>query len=69
MFFCWAWDLATHPRALDCLEDLLGPVIILRHTRIFYKYGQSAAQVNWHQDGYTENLSFQMPKCRRSGSG
>jgi non-haem Fe2+, alpha-ketoglutarate-dependent halogenase len=57
LFFRWAWDLATHPRLLDCLEDLLGPVILLRHTRIFYKYGQSAARVNWHQDGYTEHLS------------
>jgi hypothetical protein len=57
LFFCWAWDLATHPRLLDCLEDLLGPVILLRHTRIFYKYAQSAAWVGWHQDGYTERLS------------
>jgi ectoine hydroxylase-related dioxygenase (phytanoyl-CoA dioxygenase family) len=57
LFFRWAWDLATHPRLLDCLEDLLGPVIILRHTRIFCKYGQTAARVNWHQDGYTENYS------------
>jgi non-haem Fe2+, alpha-ketoglutarate-dependent halogenase len=62
LFFRWAWDLATHPRLLVCLEDLLGPVIILRHTRIFYKYGQSAARVNWHQDGYTEHVSeAQMP--------
>src|SRR5262249_15031970 len=57
LFLRWAWDLATHPRLLDCLEDLLGPVILLRHTRIFYKYGQSAAWVGWHQDGYTEHLS------------
>ena len=57
LFFCWAWDLATHPRLLDCMEDLLGPVIILRHTRIFYKYGQSAAVVGWHQDGITEHLT------------
>ena len=57
LFFCWAWDLATHPRLLDCLEDLLGPVILLRHTRIFYKYAQSAAWVGWHQDGNTEHLS------------
>ena len=26
LFFRWAWDLATHPPSLDCLEDLLGPV-------------------------------------------
>src|SRR5262249_11027592 len=51
LFFPWAWDLATHPRLLDCLEDLLGPAIILRHTRIFYKYAQSVAWVGWHQDG------------------
>jgi non-haem Fe2+, alpha-ketoglutarate-dependent halogenase len=57
LFFGWAWDLATHPRLLDCLEDLLGPVILLRHTRIFYKYGQSASWVGWHQDGYTERLA------------
>jgi hypothetical protein len=57
LFFGWAWDLATHPRLLDCLEELLGPVIILRHTRIFYKYGRSPAWVGWHQDGHTERLS------------
>ena len=57
LFFPWAWDLVTHPRLLDCLEDLLGPVIVLRHTRIFYKYPRSAAWVGWHQDGYKEHLS------------
>ena len=62
LFFPWAWDLVTHPRLLDCLEDLLGPVIVLRHTRIFYKYPRSAAWVGWHQDGYTEHLSdLQVP--------
>ena len=25
LFFRWAWELATHPRLLDCMEDLLGP--------------------------------------------
>jgi hypothetical protein len=57
LFFCWAWDLATHPRLLDCLEDLLGPVIVLRHTRILYKYAKSASWVGWHQDGSTEHLA------------
>jgi non-haem Fe2+, alpha-ketoglutarate-dependent halogenase len=66
LFFRWAWDLATHPRLLACLEDLLGPVIVFRHARIFYKYAQSAAWVNWHQDGYTEHLSDAQG---RSGSG
>jgi ectoine hydroxylase-related dioxygenase (phytanoyl-CoA dioxygenase family) len=57
LFFRWAWNLATHPRLLDCLEDLLGPVIVLRHTRIFYKYARSPARVGWHQDGSTEHLA------------
>ena len=57
LFFCWAWNLATHPRLLDCLEDLLGPVIVLKHTRIFYKYAQIAAWVGWHKDGSTEHLA------------
>jgi hypothetical protein len=57
LFFRWAWHLVTHPRLLDCLEDLLGPVIVLRHSRVFCKYGQSPAWVGWHQDGYTERQS------------
>jgi hypothetical protein len=57
LFFRWAWDLAAHPCLLDCLEETLGPVIIVRHTRIFYKYAQSAAWVGWHQDGITEQLT------------
>jgi non-haem Fe2+, alpha-ketoglutarate-dependent halogenase len=56
LFFRWAWDLSTHPRLLDCLEQLLGPNIVLKSTRIFYKRGRSAAYVGWHQDGITESL-------------
>src|SRR5262249_3882125 len=43
LFFRWAWELATHPPLLDCMEDLLGPNIILKHTRLFYKYPKSAS--------------------------
>ena len=56
LFFRWAWDLGTHPRLLNCLEQLLGPDIVLKSTRLFYKYGKSAAYVGWHQDGVTEKL-------------
>ncbi|MGH8508263.1 MAG: phytanoyl-CoA dioxygenase family protein [Gammaproteobacteria bacterium] len=56
LFFRWAWDLSTHPRLLDCLEQLLGPNILLKSTRVFYKYGKSASYVGWHQDGITERL-------------
>lgn len=56
LFFRWAWELGTHPRLLDCLEQLLGPDILLKSTRVFYKYGMSASFVGWHQDGITEGL-------------
>lgn len=56
LFFRWAWDLSTHPRLLNCLEQLLGPNILLKSTRLFYKYGRSASFVGWHQDGITERL-------------
>ena len=56
LFFRWAWELSTHPRLLDCLEQLLGPNIVLKSTRVFYKYGRSASYVGWHQDGITERL-------------
>jgi non-haem Fe2+, alpha-ketoglutarate-dependent halogenase len=56
LFFRWAWDLSTHSRLLDCLEQIMGPNILLTSTRLFYKYEQSAAYVGWHQDGITQRL-------------
>jgi phytanoyl-CoA dioxygenase PhyH len=56
LFFRWAWELSTHPRLLNCLEQLLGPNILLKSTRLFYKYERSASYVGWHQDGITERL-------------
>lgn len=56
LYFRWAWDLCTHPRLLDCMEQLLGPDILLKSTRLFYKHGRSASFVGWHQDGITEQL-------------
>ncbi len=56
-FFRWAWDLSTHPRLLNCLEQILGPNIVLKSTRLFYKHGKSASYVGWHQDGITERLN------------
>jgi hypothetical protein len=54
LFFRWAWELSTHPRVLDCMEQLIGPNILLKSTRLFYKFGNSASFVGWHQDGITE---------------
>jgi ectoine hydroxylase-related dioxygenase (phytanoyl-CoA dioxygenase family) len=56
LYFRWAWDLSTHPRLLACLEELIGPDLVLKSTRIIYKHGGSAAYVGWHQDGITEGL-------------
>ncbi len=56
LFFHWAWDLSTHPRLLDCMEKLLGPNILLKSTRLFYKHGESPSFVGWHQDGITERI-------------
>ena len=56
LFFSWAWDLSTHPRVLDCMEQLIGPNVLLKSTRLFYKFGNSDSFVGWHQDGITEEL-------------
>ncbi len=56
-FFGWAWELCTHRRLLDHLERLLGPNFVLKSTRVFYKYGNSDAHVDWHQDGITEGIT------------
>ena len=56
LFFRWAWDLSTHPRVLDCMEQLIGPDVLLKSTRLFYKFANSDSFVGWHQDGITEEL-------------
>src|SRR5215204_4976258 len=56
LYFRWAWELSTHPRILDCMEQLIGPNIMLKSTRLFYKFGQSDSFVGWHQDGITERV-------------
>src|SRR5689334_1023977 len=56
LYFRWAWELSAHPRVLDCMEQLIGPNILLKSTRVFYKFGNSDSFVGWHQDGITEKL-------------
>jgi phytanoyl-CoA dioxygenase PhyH len=56
-YFRWAWELSTHPRVLDCMAQLIGPNIMLKSTRLFYKFGESESFVGWHQDGLTERLA------------
>ena len=49
--FRWAYDLGTHPRVLDAVEDILGPDILLWTVSIFPKYPRDPGYISWHQDG------------------
>jgi non-haem Fe2+, alpha-ketoglutarate-dependent halogenase len=51
LYFRWAYDLATHPKVLDAVEDILGPDILVDSTLILSKYPGDVAFVPWHQDG------------------
>jgi len=46
----FVWELATHPKILDCVAEILGPNILLMSSHFFGKYGPSDAFVAWHQD-------------------
>ncbi len=47
----WAYELATHPRVVDAIEDILGASVMLWDTKLFPKPARSASYVSWHQDG------------------
>lgn len=55
-FLPWSYRLASLPRVLDAVEELLGPEIFLQATRVFAKYPGESAYVSWHQDGTYTNL-------------
>ncbi len=44
------WEVATHPKILDCVEALIGPDIAILATHCFCKYGGDGKFVAWHQD-------------------
>ena len=47
----WAHELATHPAVLDCVEDLIGPDLLIWATELFVKHPRDAAvAVGWHRD-------------------
>jgi len=47
------YDLATTPRILDLVEDLIGPDIVAWGTHYFCKLPDDGKRVPWHQDaGY-----------------
>ena len=46
------WELATDPRVLDVMVELMGPNVMLLSTHFFCKYPEQDPQsfVAWHQD-------------------
>ncbi|MEM9975802.1 MAG: phytanoyl-CoA dioxygenase family protein [Pseudomonadota bacterium] len=44
------WDLCTHPRILDYVEDLIGPNVICWASHFFCKMPGDPKAVPWHQD-------------------
>jgi hypothetical protein len=51
LHFRWAYELATQPRLLDALADLLGPDLLIWATELFAKHPRDpAVSINWHRD-------------------
>ncbi|MEE2970403.1 MAG: phytanoyl-CoA dioxygenase family protein [Pseudomonadota bacterium] len=48
--FPWAHRLATHPKILDAVGDLIGPDILLYHNIAWLKDPGDDSYVSWHQD-------------------
>jgi hypothetical protein len=51
------WDIATDPRILDHVEDLIGPDIVCWASAILSKAPGDARRVPWHQDASFWKLS------------
>jgi ectoine hydroxylase-related dioxygenase (phytanoyl-CoA dioxygenase family) len=51
LYFPWAYELVTHPKVLDAVEDLLGPDILVWSSSIFAKRARDPAYISFHQDG------------------
>src|ERR1051325_11210204 len=54
--FRWAYDLCTHPRVLDAVEQVIGPDILVHSTTLFSKH-PGGKYVSWHQDSFYWHLS------------
>ena len=44
------WELATHPRLLDYVEDIVGPDFVAWGSHFFCKQPHDPKHVPWHQD-------------------
>lgn len=50
LLFTWAYEILTHPRILDAVEDVIGPDILVFHWTTWIKEARSGGYVTWHQD-------------------
>src|SRR5262249_26089985 len=58
LHFPWAHDLATHPRVLDAVEDILGPDLLVWATELFAKHPHdTGVTIGWHRDRQYMGLS------------
>lgn len=48
--FRWMYDIVTHPRLLDAVEDIIGPDILCWGSSFFQKEAHDPRFVSWHQD-------------------
>ena len=48
--FPWLWDVITHPRLVDAVEDIIGPDILCWGSSFFTKDAHDPRFVSWHQD-------------------
>ena len=52
LHYDWAYRLATSPRVLDAVEDLLGPDLLIWATELFAKHPHDGVvSIGWHRDG------------------
>ncbi len=50
LLFTWLDELIRHPAALDAVEDILGPNILVWGSSFFIKEPRDPSFVSWHQD-------------------
>jgi non-heme Fe2+,alpha-ketoglutarate-dependent halogenase len=53
----WAAELASHPKVLDGVEDILGPDLMVWGLSLFVKEAGAPGYVSWHQDSTYWGLS------------
>ncbi|MFT4587470.1 MAG: non-heme Fe2+,alpha-ketoglutarate-dependent halogenase [Candidatus Binatia bacterium] len=54
--FKWAYDLCTHSKILDVIEQIIGPNILVHSTTLFSK-PPGKKFISWHQDSAYWHLS------------